>query len=126
MTETTKEGLKLLIKEAVGEALKVPDQDLTCPDCATSFKKVPEYLDHRVAEYMGKSLEDLKAQVEAVKIPSAEEFLGECKDGLCKIIEETYNVARKDAPPVEPVEEVIPGLFDHHDAEVEELEKLEG
>jgi len=102
-----------LVKTAVEDAMKVQDSELECPDCHAKFDKVPGYLDHRVSEYMDKSLEGLKDKIEAVKIPTVESFLTDCKDGLCKIVEETYDVTKKgEAPP--PEEEKPVGLFDHH------------
>lgn len=115
----TKEDLNSAVKNAVAEAMKPTSTDLTCPDCHAKFDKVPTYLDHRVNEYMEKSLEGLKTQIEAFKVPTSEEFLEGCKDGLCKIVEETYNVTKKGEPPAEEEE---PGLFDHHEAEIKEAE----
>jgi len=100
-----------LVKEAVAEAMRPQTAELECPDCHAKFDRVPTYLDHRVSEYMDKSLEGLKTKVEALKVPTSEEFLTECKDGLCKIVEETYDVTKKgeEAPPPEGDEEA--GLF---------------
>lgn len=117
MSETTKDELKLLISNAVADALKVQPADLECPDCHAKFDSVPPYLDHRVQEYIGTSLEGLKAQLEAFKVPTSEEFLTVCKDGVCKLVEETFNVTKKGeaAAPAVPEEEKTPTLFGHYD-----------
>ena len=120
MSETTKEELRSLVKNAVAEAMSPTSTDLTCPECHAKFDRVPTYLDHRVAEYMDKSLEGLQEKVDAFKIPTAEEFLTECKDGLCKIVEETYDVTKKGEAPAPPEEEEAPGLFGHYKDEPEE------
>jgi len=115
-----------LVKGAVTDALKVTSTELECPDCHAKFDKVPSYLDHRVSEYMDQSLGELKTKVEGVTAPTAENLILECKDGICAMVSEhveaTYNVTKKgeEAPPEEE-----PGLFDHHDAEVKELEAAE-
>jgi len=123
MGETTKTELASLVKSAVGEALRArwpagggQTLDLECPDCQAKFEKVPAYLDHRVNEYVGKSLEELKGTIDALKVPTSDEFLAECKDGLCALVEETYDIRKKGeaAPPEEEAH-----LFSHHDAEEE-------
>jgi len=118
----TKDDLTSAVEAAVAKAMQPTSTDLTCPDCHAKFDQVPTYLDHRVAEYMDKSLEGLQEKIDAVKVPTAEEFLQECKDGLCKIVEETYNVTKKgeEAPP--PEEEEEPGLFSVDDDPEEEPE----
>ena len=122
----SKEELGSLVKKAVEDAMKVPATELECPDCHAKFDRVPTYLDHRVSEYMDKSLEGLTAQIEGFKVPTAENLVLECKDGICKMVEEhveaTFNVTKKgEAPaPVEPEDE--PGLFDHHEVEIKAAE----
>ena len=116
--EVTKEELGSLVRTAVADAMKVPASELACPDCHAKFESVPSYLDHRVSEFMDTSITGLKEKVDAFKVPTAEEFLQECKDGFCKIMEETYDVTKKgeEIPPPEREQ----GLFDHYDDVVEE------
>lgn len=90
-----KEELQSLIKAAVQEGLQGQPVEYDCPDCHAKFDRVPAYLDHRVSEYVEKSLEGVKAQIGELKIPTSDEFLQECKGGLCAIIEETYDVRKK-------------------------------
>ena len=117
----SKDDLTSAVKNAVAEALKGQPTDLECPDCHAKFESVPPYLDHRVQEYVGTALEGLKTQIEEFKVPTSEEFLTVCKDGVCKLVEETYNVTKKEEEPdVPPVEEEAHGLFDHHEDEKEE------
>ena len=118
----SKDDLTSAVKNAVAEALKSQPADLECPDCHAKFESVPPYLDHRVQEYVGTALEGLKTQIEEFKVPTSEEFLTVCKDGVCKLVEETYNVTKKEEEPdVPPVEDDVPvGLFDHHKDEKEE------
>lgn len=118
----SKEELGSLVKEAVTEALKGQPADLECPDCHAKFESVPPYLDHRVQEYVGTALEGLKTQIEEFKVPTSEEFLTVCKDGVCKLVEETYNVTKKgeEAPPIDVEVDEPVGLFDHHENEKEE------
>lgn len=112
---TTKEELSLLVKTAVEEALGARPgaalTDIPCPGCGQKLGGVPAYLDHRVQEYMEEALGELKTKVEEIKIPTSAEFLEECKDGLCTIIEEVYDVTKKGAEPVVPavvLEEDVP------------------
>lgn len=113
----SKEELGSLVKTAVAEALKVQPADLECPDCHAKFNSVPPYLDHRVQEYVGTALNGLKTQIEAFKVPTSEELLVDCKDGLCKILEETYDITKKGEapPPGAPEEEEETHLFSYHD-----------
>lgn len=117
MGETTKSELASLVKNAVTEALKSQPADLTCPDCQATFNSVPPYLDHRVQEYVGTALKGLKTKIEDFKVPTPEEFLTVCKDGVCKLIEETYDVTKKGeaAAPETPEEPEESHLFSHHD-----------
>jgi len=105
----TKEELSLLVNEAVTKALGANPgaalTDIACPGCGQHLGGVPAYLDHRVKEYMEDALGELKNKVEEIKIPTSAEFLEECKGGLCEIIEETYDVTKKDAEPAKPEEE---------------------
>ncbi len=114
----SKEELTSLVETAVAKAMKVPVIEtspislLECPDCQSIFKNVPRYVDHRIGEYVDKKLEDVKA-------PNPEKLVMDCKDGICKMIEEhveaTYNVTKKGETPAEASEEGTPGLFDHYD-----------
>ena len=110
--------LASLIEAAVAKAMAPTSTEYACRDCGAKFETIPGYLDHRTSEYMDKALEEVKTKVEALKIPTAEEFLTECKDGLCAIVEETYNVTKKgeEAPP----EEEEAGLFTLEDEKEEE------
>ena len=114
------EKLESLVKNAVETAMRPTTTELECPDCHAKFDKVPTYLDHRVSEFMDTSLKGLQEKVDAVKVPTAEEFLQECKDGVCKIIEDTYNVTKKGEETAPPEEEEEPGLFDLKDDPEEE------
>jgi len=108
-----------LVKAAVQEAMQ--PTELECPDCHAKFERIPSYLDHRVSEYVEKSLEGVKAQVEGIKMPTSEELLTGCKDGLCALIEETYDVRKKgEAPEVLAGGEERGGLFDYPRDEEEE------
>lgn len=122
----TKEDLTSAVKHAVEEAMKVTATELECPDCHAKFDRVPTYLDHRVSEYMDKSLEGLTAQIEGFKVPTAENLVLECKDGICKMVEEhveaTFNVTKKGEEPAGTGEEEAVGLFDHHEAEIKAAE----
>jgi len=103
----SKEELTSLVSAAVKDALAaqppVTPTSLECPDCHTTHQGVPAYLDHRVSEYMSKSLEGLTDQIKAVKIPTSAEILADCKDGICGIMEETYDIKKK-GEVVEPVD----------------------
>ena len=123
----TKEDLNSAVKNAVADAMKgteVPKADpislLECPDCQSIFKNVPRYVDHRIGEYVDKKLADVQA-------PNPEKLLMDCKDGICKMLEEhveaTYDVTKKGEAPAEASEGEPPGLFDHHDAEVKAAEE---
>lgn len=122
MSETTKTELKSLVREAVAEAMKVPSTEtspisiLECPDCQSIFKEVPRYVDHRIGEYMDKKLSDVQA-------PDPEKMVMDCKDGICKMIEEhveaTYDITKKGEAPAGAPEEEAPGLFDHREDEKE-------
>ena len=118
----TKEDLSSAVEAAVKRAMNVAPTELECPDCHAKFDRVPTYLDHRVSEYMDTSLEAVKTQLEGVKAPTAENLVLECKDGICKMVEEhveaTYHVTKKGAPPPEEKEE--PGLFSLEDDPEEE------
>jgi len=120
----TREDLTSAVKKAVEDAMRVPATELECPDCHAKFDRVPTYLDHRVSEYMDKSLESLKTQLEGVKAPTAENLVLECKDGICAMVEEhveaTYNVMRKGEDDAQPEEEK--GLWDDMKDEPEEEE----
>ena len=118
----SKEELGSLVKHAVEEAMRgLPSTEIECTDCGAKFSRVPEYLDHRVSEYMTDEIKGLQEKLDAFKVPSTEEFLTECKDGLCKIVEETYNVTKKgeEVPPPEEEKEE-PGLFTLEDDKEEE------
>ena len=122
MSEMTTEKLQSLVKTAVLDAMKGQNSELECPDCHAKFDKVPGYLDHRVSEFMDKSLEGLKGKIEAVKVPTAENLVLECKDGICKMVEEhveaTYNVTKKGE--AAPEDDKAVGLWDHMKDEGEE------
>jgi len=98
------------VGDAVKEAMKV--SALECPDCHTIFKEVPLYLDHRVGEFMTQKIEE-------VKTPDPEKLVMDCKDGICKMIEEhveaTYDIYKKGETPVVEKEEDEPGLFSTED-----------
>jgi len=103
--------LKSLVGDAVREAMKV--SALECPDCHATFKEVPQYLDHRVGEYMTQKLEETQPL-------NLEKEILSCKDGICKMIsdhvEATYNITKKgEAPQEAPKEEKIRGLFDYEE-----------
>lgn len=106
MSGMTAEKLESLVSQAVKNAMG--DQPsildgLECPGCHQKFQGIPSYVDHRVGESLDKSLKEMTDKIGAFKIPTSEEFLAECKDGLCGIIEETYDVTKKgEAPPPEP------------------------
>jgi len=114
--------LNSAVKNAVADAMKgteVPKADpislLECPDCQSIFKNVPRYVDHRIGEYVDRKMEDVKA-------PNPEKLVMDCKDGICKMIEEhveaTYDVTKKgEEKPLIVDDEEPPGLFDHYDAE---------
>jgi len=115
-----------LVKNAVAEAMKAPATETTsplslleCPDCHTIFKEVPLYLDHRVGEFMTQKIAEVKA-------PDPEKLVMDCKDGICKMVEEhveaTYNVTRKGAAPP-PDEEEEPGLFSLEDDPEDEVKE---
>jgi len=101
----------------VTEALKI--SALECPDCHASFSEPAQYMDHRIGEKFAEAVAEAKTQV-----PKPEDLLTECKDGICKMVEEhveaTYNVTKKgeEAPP--PEEEEEPGLFSVEDDPEEE------
>lgn len=109
--ESTKTELSLLVEAAVTKALGANPgaalTDITCPGCGQDMHGVPAYLDHRVKEYMDEALGELKTQVGEIKIPTSAEFLAECKDGLCGIIEEVYDVTKKGAEPPPPEAVII-------------------
>jgi len=103
--------IKGAVKEALGANPGAALTDIACPGCGQHLSGVPSYLDHRVKEYMEEALGELKTKVEEIKIPTSAEFLEECKDGLCGIIEEVYDVTKKGAappPPAEIPEEDVP------------------
>lgn len=105
METISKKDIKLWVEDA----MKV--SALECPECHATFKEVPMYLDHRVGEYMKKSLEE----AEPLDI---EKSILDCKDGICKMISEhveaTYDIHKKgETPVVEEKEE--PGLFSLED-----------
>ncbi len=106
----TKEDLISAVNTAVKTALEsqgsASPTPLECPGCGTKLAGVPAYLDHRVQEYVESSLEEIKKTVGEIKVPTTQEFLAECKDGVCGIIEEVYDITKKVAPPPEVVPEV--------------------
>ncbi len=124
--ETNKNALSLLVKTAVAEALESQGSpsptSLECPGCGTKLAGVPAYLDHRVGEYVGSALEELKKTVAEIKVPTSQEFLEECKGGLCTIIEEVYDVTKKGVAP-EITEPEEPDLLHDYNEPVEEPEK---
>ena len=71
--------LSSLVKTAVSDALSI--SKLECPDCHASFTEPARYMDHRISEGFTKAVEDVKAT-------DPEKTVLECKDGICKLIEE--------------------------------------
>jgi len=97
------------IKSWVEDAVK--DTSFECPDCHASFAKPTQYMDHRIGEFMNQKIAEVKA-------PDPEKLVLDCKDGICKMIEEhveaTYDIHKKGKTPVVEEEEE-PGLFSVED-----------
>ena len=100
-----------MMEKAIEDAFKrrdppteTPISILECPDCHSIFKEVPRYVDHRIGEYVNGKLAEVQA-------PNPEKMVMDCKDGICKMIEETYDIRKKGAPPVAEETEEEPGLF---------------
>jgi len=93
----------------VEEAMNV--SAIECPECHAAFKEVPAYLDHRIGEFMTQKIEEVKS-------PDPEKLVMDCKDGICKMIEEhveaTYDIHKKGKTPVVEEKEE-PGLFSTED-----------
>lgn len=79
-----------------------------CPDCDATFTKAGSFLKHIANESLGRIMSD---------------NLMECKDGICKMVEEhvetTYNVMKK-GEETPPPEEEEPGLYSLEDEPEEE------
>ena len=93
------------LRSLVSDAVK--NTAFECPDCHASFAKPTQYMDHRIGEFMNQKIAEVKA-------PDPEKLVLDCKDGICKMIEEhveaTYDIHKKgETPVVEEKEE--PGLF---------------
>lgn len=87
------EQLQSLVKSAVAEAMKGPES-YECKDCGYSTADVDRYIDHKTGE-IGVQIKELGDKIEEIEVPTTDKFLEDCKDGVCKIVEETYNVTKK-------------------------------
>ncbi len=79
MSTLTKQELISLVSESVKEAMKL--SAFTCPGCQATFTDPARYMDHRVGEQVTKQIQ------EAQKL-DPEKILTECKDGICKIVDD--------------------------------------
>jgi len=95
----TKDELKSWVKEAMEVSA------LECPDCHATFTAPARYTDHRIGEYLNKRMDE-------VKTPDPEKLVLDCKDGICKLIDERLE-ALKVEQKGEEVEEA--GLFSTKD-----------